>query len=136
MYAVVRTGSKQYKVSPGDRITVEKLEVPEGKKYTFEEVVLYHDGENLVASPRELAKVKVAARVLDQGRTDKTLVYKYKRTLHVRVTEIGIKLPDLVGQQHTFVDEGSTGKAGYVKIGLFGQLRFSYPAFDHFADHK
>jgi large subunit ribosomal protein L21 len=78
MYAVVRTGSKQYKVSPGDRITVEKLEVPEGKKYTFEEVVLYHDGENLVASPKELAKVKVAARVLDQGRTDKTVVYKYK----------------------------------------------------------
>jgi len=78
MYAVIRTGSKQYKVSPGDRITVEKLEVPEGKKYTFEDVVLYHDGESIVASPKELVKVKVAAKVVDQGRSVKTVVYKYK----------------------------------------------------------
>lgn len=78
MYAVIRTGSKQYKVSPGDRITVEKLNVDEGKKLTFEDVVLFHDGDNVVASPRELAKVRVSARVIAQGRSDKTVVFKYK----------------------------------------------------------
>jgi large subunit ribosomal protein L21 len=78
MYAVIRTGSKQYKVSPGDRITVEKLGVDEGKKLTFEDVVLYHDGDKVVSSPRELAKVRVSARVIAQGRSDKTVVFKYK----------------------------------------------------------
>jgi large subunit ribosomal protein L21 len=78
MYAVIRTGSKQYKVSPGDRITVEKLDVDEGKKHSFEDVVLFHDGEKLVVNPRELAKVRVAARVIEQGRSDKTVVFKYK----------------------------------------------------------
>lgn len=78
MYAVIRTGSKQYKVSPGDRITVEKIEVPEGKKHSFEDVVLYHDGDRLVASPRELARVRVSAKVIGQGRSDKTVVFKYK----------------------------------------------------------
>ena len=44
MYAVIRTGSKQYRVAPGDQITVEKLDAAEGKKYSFEDVVLFHDG--------------------------------------------------------------------------------------------
>jgi len=78
MYAVIRTGSKQYKVSPGDRITIEKIDVPEGKKYTFDDVVLFHDGDKVVSKPKELAKVRVAARVVGQGRTKKTLVFKYK----------------------------------------------------------
>jgi large subunit ribosomal protein L21 len=78
MYAVIRTGSKQYKVSPGDQITVEKLDVGEGKKHNFEDVILFHDGESLVVNPRELAKVRVSARVIGQGRSDKTVVFKYK----------------------------------------------------------
>lgn len=78
MYAVIRTGSKQYKVSPGDQITVEKLDVDEGKKHNFDDVVLFHDGEKLVVNPKELAKVRVAARVIGQGRSDKTVVLKYK----------------------------------------------------------
>jgi len=78
MYAVIRTGSKQYKVSPGDQITVEKLDVDEGKKHNFDDVVLFHDGEKLVVNPKELAKVRVAARVIGQGRSDKILVLKYK----------------------------------------------------------
>jgi len=78
MYAVIRTGSKQYKVSPGDQITVEKLGVDEGKKHNFDDVVLFHDGEKLVVNPKELAKVRVAARVIGQGRSDKTVVLKYK----------------------------------------------------------
>ncbi len=59
-------------------ITVEKLDVPEGKEYTFEDVVLFHDGEKLVASPKELASVRVDARVVGQGRSEKIMVFKYK----------------------------------------------------------
>src|SRR5450830_604001 len=78
MYAVIRTGSKQYRVAPGDVITVEKLDVEEGKKHSFEDVVLFHDGKKVIVNPKELSKVRVAARVVSQGRSKKLVVYKYK----------------------------------------------------------
>ncbi|MBK5091990.1 MAG: 50S ribosomal protein L21 [Actinobacteria bacterium] len=78
MYAVIRTGSKQYRVSPGDVITVEKLDVPEGKKCSFEDVVLFHDGDKVVASPKELSRVRVSGKVIGQGKSDKVIVFKYK----------------------------------------------------------
>lgn len=78
MYAVIRTGSKQYRVAPGDAITIEKIDVAEGKKFQFEDVVLFNDGDKVVADSRELAKVKVDARVLSQGRSKKLVVFKYK----------------------------------------------------------
>lgn len=77
MYAVIRTGSKQYRVAPGDVITVEKLGVEEGKKHSFEDVLLYHDGEKAIVSPKELAKVRVSAKVVGQGRSKKLVVFKY-----------------------------------------------------------
>ena len=79
MYAVIRTGSKQYRVAPGDVITVEKLDVEEGKKHNFEDVVLYNDGEKVIVSPKELARVRVSAKVVAQGRSKKLIVYKYRR---------------------------------------------------------
>ena len=78
MYAVIRTGSKQYRVSPGDVITVEKLDVEEGKNCQFEDVVLFHDGESVVSDSKNLARVKVQGSVVAQGRTSKTIVFKYK----------------------------------------------------------
>jgi large subunit ribosomal protein L21 len=78
MYAVIRTGSKQYRVSPGDVITVEKLDVQEGKKYSFDDVVMFHDGEKVVANPKELSRVRVSGKVIGQGRSDKVIVFKYK----------------------------------------------------------
>jgi large subunit ribosomal protein L21 len=78
MYAVIRTGSKQYRVSPGDVITVEKLDLPEGKKCSFEDVVMFHDGDKVVSSPKELASVRVSGKVVGQGKSDKVIVFKYK----------------------------------------------------------
>lgn len=78
MYAVIRTGSKQYRVSPGDKITVEKIDAAEGKKVSFEDVLLYNDGKKIVAGPKELSRVKVTGRVLDQGKGEKLLVFKYR----------------------------------------------------------
>ena len=78
MYAVIRTGSKQYRVSPGDVITVEKLDLPEGKNCSFDDVVMFHDGDKVVASPKELSRVRVSGKVIGQGRSEKVIVFKYK----------------------------------------------------------
>ena len=78
LYAVIRTGAKQYRVSPGTTITVEKIPVAEGKRYTFEDVLLYHDGKRLITDSKELAKVKVTAKVTGQGKGSKVLIFKYR----------------------------------------------------------
>lgn len=78
MYAVIRTGSKQYRVSPGDVITVEKLDIEEGGECQFDDVVLLHDGKSVVSNPKDLARVEVSGRVVVQGRSGKTIVFKYK----------------------------------------------------------
>ena len=106
MYAVIRTGSKQYRVAPGDVITVEKLEAAEGKKVSFDDVVLYHDDKKVVSAPKELSKVKVSGKVVSQGRTVKTIVFKYKpkkgyrrkrghrqMLTRVRIEDITVKKP-------------------------------------------
>ena len=78
MYAVIRTGSKQYRVSPGDVITVEKLDLPEGKKHTFKDVLLLNAGRKVVTGRKELAGVRVEAKVISQGRNRKEVVFKYR----------------------------------------------------------
>ena len=78
MYAVIRTGSKQYRVSPGDVITVEKLDVPEGGKCSFDDVVMFNDGGKVIASPKELSRVRVSGKIVSQGKSDKVIVFKYK----------------------------------------------------------
>src|SRR5450756_2673792 len=84
MYAVIRTGSKQYRVSPGDVITIEKLDVPEGKKCSFDDVVMFHDGDKVVASPKELSHVRVSGKVIGQGKSDKVIAVSYT---HLRAHE-------------------------------------------------
>jgi len=78
MYAVIATGGKQYKVSEGDVIRVEKLGVEEGSTYAFENVLLISDGELTVGKPC-IEGAKVNATVLANGKADKVVVYKYKR---------------------------------------------------------
>ena len=77
MYAIIETGGKQYKVSEGEEIKVEKLEANEGDEITFDNVVAVSDGSLKVGSDVSGASVK--ATVLDQGRGRKVIVYKYKR---------------------------------------------------------
>lgn len=78
MYAIIRTGSKQYRVTPGDTITIEKIDVGEGKACHFDDVLLFHDGKKVVVEAKELAKVRVSGKVVEQGRGKKVLVFKYK----------------------------------------------------------
>ena len=77
MYAIIATGGKQYKVSEGDIIKVEKLEAEAGNTVTFDQVIAVSDGALKVGDA--VAKATVSATVMEQGRGKKVIVYKYKR---------------------------------------------------------
>lgn len=78
MYAIIETGGKQYMVSEGDVLKVEKLDVNEGEVVEFDKVLaLSKDGEFLVGKPC-LDNVKVKATVQKQGKGEKIIVFKYK----------------------------------------------------------
>ena len=78
MYAVISTGGKQYKVSEGDIIKVEKLGEDKGASITFNEVLAVGDDELKIGNPT-VAGASVSATVLREGRDKKVIVYKYKR---------------------------------------------------------
>ena len=77
MYAIIATGGKQYKVSEGDVIKVEKLAGEAGETVTFDNVVAISGDSLLVGA--DVAKSSVSATVMEQGRGKKVIVYKYKR---------------------------------------------------------
>jgi large subunit ribosomal protein L21 len=87
VYAIIRTGGKQYRVTEGDTIYVESLTAPVGEKVTLGEVLLVGgtDGEAKVGSPL-LEKASVAATVVESGRDHKVRVFKYKKRKHYRRT--------------------------------------------------
>ncbi len=76
MYAIFDNGNKQYKVSVGDTLKVEKLDAEVGATVTFP-VVLTADGENVKVG-KEVEKVLVTAEVLSHGKEKKIIVFKYK----------------------------------------------------------
>lgn len=76
MYAIIITGGKQYKVSEGDVIRVEKLDAEVGSTIIFDQVVAVRD-ENLKVG-KEASGVTVNATVVEQGKGKKIIVYKYK----------------------------------------------------------
>jgi len=79
MYAVLETGSKQYRVSPGDTLEVELLAAEAGQPVTFERVLLVnHDGKMAVGSPT-VPNATVVADVVEQIRGDKKIAFKMKR---------------------------------------------------------
>ena len=78
MYAIIATGGKQYKVSEGDIITIEKLGVEAGEKVTFDQVLVV-GGDDLKVGDPTVAGATVEASVVNEGRAKKVIVYKYKR---------------------------------------------------------
>ena len=76
MYAIIATGGKQYKVSEGDVIKVEKIDAEAGNTVTFDQVIAVSDGTLKVGA--DVAGATVSATVMDQGRGKKVIVYKYK----------------------------------------------------------
>ena len=78
MYAIIETGSKQYKVSEGDIITVEKLGVEAGSEYTFANVLAIGNGDDFKVGAPTVAGASVTASVIGDGKAKKVIVYKYK----------------------------------------------------------
>ena len=77
MYAIIATGGKQYKVSEGDIIKVEKLGTDAGETVTFDQVLAVNDGSLKLGTPT-VAGATVTASVIREGKDKKVLVYKYK----------------------------------------------------------
>ena len=84
MYAIIRTGGKQYRVSEGDVLNVEKLNVEEGQEVVFDEVLtVVNDGDVKLGAPT-VAGAKVTAKVAKQGKADKIFVFKYRAKSNYR----------------------------------------------------
>lgn len=78
MYAIVKTGGKQYRVAPGDKLNIEKLPAEVGDKVALEAICIV-DGKKVEADPKKAAATKVEAVVLEQFKGDKQLVFKFKK---------------------------------------------------------
>lgn len=84
MYAIIKTGGKQYKVSEGDTIFVEKLEVEDGAIYTFDQVLAVADGDNVTFGAPTVDGASVTASVVKNGKSKKIYVFKMKRKKNYR----------------------------------------------------
>lgn len=79
MYAIVRTGGKQYQVASGDQIRVEKLDGNVGDSLDLSDVLMVVDGEDVKIGQPALENAKVSVKIAEQGRDKKIIVFKKKR---------------------------------------------------------
>ena len=84
MYAVFKTGGKQYRASTGDVIKIEKIEAEKGATIELDQVLMVGEGEDVKIGTPFLEGGKVTATVVDQGRRDKIMVIKFKRRKNYR----------------------------------------------------
>ena len=82
MYAIIMTGGKQYRVSQGDKLRVEKLDVAEGDNIELDQVLMVVDGDNIKIGAPVLDGGKVTAQVKTHGRGDKVEIIKFRRRKH------------------------------------------------------
>ncbi len=86
MYAVIKTGGKQYRVSAGDKLNVETLPVEAGGEVRFDQVLMLAEGENIDVGAPYVDGARVTAKVIEHGRGDKIRIVKFKRRKHYRRT--------------------------------------------------
>ena len=82
MYAVIKTGGKQYRVTDGDKLKVERLPVEIDSDLVIEQVLAVGDGENIKIGAPLLAGASVTAKILGHGRSDKVSIFKMRRRKH------------------------------------------------------
>ena len=87
MYAVIKTGGKQYKVEAGAKLKVEKLLGDVGSKVVIDKVLMINDGTNTTIGAPLVAGATVSATVLSHGRADKVMIFKFRRRKHYRKTQ-------------------------------------------------
>jgi large subunit ribosomal protein L21 len=84
MYAVFQSGGKQHRVTEGQTVRLEKLELEVGAKIEFDNVLMIADGEKINVGAPYVEGGKVVAEVVTQGRADKVTIVKFKRRKHSR----------------------------------------------------
>jgi large subunit ribosomal protein L21 len=84
MYAVFKTGGKQYRAATGDVIKVEKIEAEKGSTVELDQVLMVGEGEDVKVGTPFLEGSKVTAKVVDHGRRDKIKIIKFKRRKNYR----------------------------------------------------
>jgi large subunit ribosomal protein L21 len=87
MYAVIKTGGKQYRVTAGMKLKVESLVAEVGSKVTLSEVLAVGEGESVVVGAPRVNGASVNATVLSQGRHDKVRIFKHRRRKHYAKTQ-------------------------------------------------
>ena len=78
MFAIIRSGGKQYLVSPGDKIKIEKVDKKEGQEITFNDVLLLEKRNKVEVGTPKVKGAKVIGKVLKQGKGEKVVIFKYK----------------------------------------------------------
>jgi large subunit ribosomal protein L21 len=86
MYAVIRSGNKQYRVAPGDTVRVERMPGKVGAKVTFDDVLAVHTDEKKLLTGTGASKASVTAKIVRQGRGPKLTVFKYRKTKQYKIS--------------------------------------------------
>ena len=84
MYAVIKTGGKQYRVSPGEKLKVEQIPADVGAEVVLDQVLMVGEGESVRLGQPMLAGAAVKATVVGHGRGDKVQIFKMRRRKHYR----------------------------------------------------
>jgi large subunit ribosomal protein L21 len=87
MYAVIKTGGKQYRVAPGEKIKIETVEAEVGATIVLDQVLMVADGEAVQVGTPTLAGAKVSATVVSHGRGPKIRIFKMRRRKHYQKTQ-------------------------------------------------
>ena len=103
MYAVIKTGGKQYRVEEGDVLRIEKLEIGTGEPVEFDQVLLVADGDKVTVGQPLVDGAKVTAEVVEQGRHKKIRIVKFRRRKHYRKQQ---------GHRQWFTEVKITGISG------------------------
>ena len=82
MYAVIKTGGKQYRVTSGEKLKVEQIPADVGAEITLDQVLMVGEGETVKIGAPMLAGATVTAKVISQGRHDKVKIFKMRRRKH------------------------------------------------------
>ena len=84
MLAIIKTGGKQYKVSPGDKLRIEKVDKKEGEEIIFDQVLLVEKSNKVHIGTPLVKDAKVSGKVLTQGKADKIIIFKFKSKTRYR----------------------------------------------------
>ncbi|MBV9887421.1 MAG: 50S ribosomal protein L21 [Acidobacteria bacterium] len=86
MFAVIKTGGKQYRVAPGDTIRIERVKGDVGEKVTFGSVLAVHNDDKKFVSGSDASKATVTGKIIAHGRNKKVTVLKFKKTNQYKIS--------------------------------------------------